>query len=129
MALKLAKDAGLTDLVSGANPITTVHSTAGGTVEVKVFLFNDDATKTYQTIQIDPMDTTGGDESGYIQLAPDNAGSAGTYLAASAPLSMSNISSANTPQAFWVKVTTPTLGSAQNKTDIFLRVTATEFAV
>jgi hypothetical protein len=129
MALKLAKDAGLTDLVSGANPLSTTHSTTGGSVEVKVYLFNDDATKTYQTIQVDPMDTTGGDESSYIQLAPDNAGSAGVYLSASAPLSLSNINNANIPVAFWVKVTTPALGSAQNKTDIFLRVTATEFVV
>jgi hypothetical protein len=129
MAIKLAKDAGLTDLVSGVNPITTVHATSGGTVEVKLYLFNDDATKTYQSIQVDPMDTTGGDESSYIQLAPDNAGVAGTYLAASAPLSVSDITTVNSPRIFWAKITTPTLGSAQNKTDIFLRVTATEFAV
>lgn len=128
--LKIAKNAGLTDVVStdGTNPLSTQHPIAGSTVEVKVYLFNDNAAKRYESITVDPTDTTGGDESTWVQLAPDNAGSAGTYLAAGAALSMANISD-TTGKPFWVKVTTPSVADTQNKSDIKLTVNSTEFAV
>jgi hypothetical protein len=131
MALKIAKNVGLTDIVStdGTNPITTQHPIAGSTVEGKYFLFNDNATKRYESITIDPTDSVTTDESTWVQLAPDNAGSPGTYLAAGAALTMANISDSNVGKPFWVKVTTPSVADSQNKTDIKLTVTATEFAV
>lgn len=130
MALKISKNSALSDIVStdGTNPITTQHSTAGGSVEVKVFLFNDAGAKRYENVLIDPTDTTGGDESGYIQLAPDNAGTAGTYLSASTALSLGNIAD-TVAHPFWIKVTTPVLADSVNKSDIKLNVTAQEFAV
>lgn len=130
MALKIAKNVGLTDVVStdGTNPLETQHPISGSAVEVKVYLFNDNASKRYETVTVDPTDTTGGDESSYIQLAPDNAGSAGTYGAASAALAIGNVTGTS-GIPFWVKVTTPTVADTQNKTDIKLTVTGTEFAV
>lgn len=135
MALKIAKNSGLTDIVStdGSNPITTSHTIAGSTVEQKVYLFNNDSTKYYTGINIDPTDAVSTDESTWIYLAPDNAGSAGTYGAAGAALSMANIGAAGsgdtTGKPFWVKVITPSVGATQNKTDIKLTVNFTEYAV
>lgn len=127
--LKISKNVGLTDLVSAGNPITTTHPTTGTSVEQKLYLFNDAAANRYEAITIDPTDTVTTDESGYIQLAPDNVGAAGTYLAPSAALSMANISDSNVPKPFWVKVTTPSLTDAVNKTDVKLKVDYNEFAV
>lgn len=131
MALKISKDVGLTNIVStdGTNPLTTQHPIAGSTVDVKVWLFNDSATKRYESITIDPTDSVTTDESTWIQLAPDNAGAAGTYLGASAALTMANISDSNVGKPFWVRVTTPSVGTTQNKTDIKLTTNFTEFAV
>lgn len=126
--LKISKNSGLTDIVSDANPISSEHPISGSAVAVKLWLFNDDATKRYETITIDPVDTTSGDESTWIQLAPDNAGVAGAYLAAGAALSMANISDA-TGKPFWMKVTTPAVADSQNKSDIKLQVNAKEYAV
>lgn len=131
--LKIAKNAGLTDIVSieGAltNPISTQHPITGGTQEMKVFLFNDNAAERFENINIDPTDATGADESSWVYLAPDNAGVAGTYLAAGAALTMANISDSNVGKAFWIKVVTPSVGSVQNKTDIRLTVNYRKFAV
>lgn len=131
MALKISKNAGLTDIVStdGTNPITTNHPSTGSVVETKLFLFNDSAAFRYEAITIDPTDAVSTDESTWVQLAPDNAGVAGTYLSAGAALSMANISDSAVGKPFWMKVTTPSLGSAQNKTDIKLTVAFNEFAV
>jgi hypothetical protein len=128
--LKIAKNSGLSDIVSsdGTNPITTQHPIAGSTVEMKLYLFNDNSAKRYESISIDPTDTTSTDESSWIQLAPDNAGSAGTYLTGGTSLSMANISDTS-GHAFWVKVTTPSVADSQNKSDIKLKVSGTEFAV
>lgn len=129
--LKIAKNSGLTDIVSSdnTNPITTQHPTTGSVVEVRLFLYNDNATKRYESITIDPIDETSTDESTWVQLAPDNAGAAGTYLTPSSPLSMANISDANVGKPFWMKVTTPAVTDSQNKSDIKLRVSSMEFAV
>lgn len=129
MALKISKNAGLTDIVSDANPITTEHPIAGSAVEVKLWLFNDQSTKRYENITIDPVDTTDTDESTWVQLAPDNAGSPGTYLAGSAALSMANISDSGVGYPFWAKVTTPSVADTQNKSDIKLNTSGKEYAV
>lgn len=135
MALKIAKDSSLTNIVStdGTNPLTTQHPISGSTAEVKCWLFNDNNTKYYTNINIDPTDTTGSDESTWVYLAPDNGGIAGNYGVAGAPLNMTNIGSAGTPdltgKPFWVKVVTPSVDVSQNKSDIKLTVNFTEFAV
>ncbi|WEK53338.1 MAG: hypothetical protein P0Y55_12160 [Candidatus Cohnella colombiensis] len=129
MALKISKNVGLTDIVSDANPITTTHPTTGSAQTVQLWLFNDDATKTYQSINIDPTDVVSTDESGWVQLAPDNSGTAGTYGAGSAPLTMANITDYNVAKPFWCKVTTPAVSDSANKTDIKLTVNGREYAV
>lgn len=133
MALKIYKDAGFTQEVTALSPLTTQHPIAGSTVDTKVYLRNDDATKYYTTISVDPQDTTATDESTWVFLAPDSAGSPGTFGVASAALSMADIGVAGTGDTtgkpFWVRVTTPSVGTTQNKTDIFLNVTGREFAV
>lgn len=131
MALKIAKNGGLTDIVStdGSNPLATQHPIEGSAVEVQVWLFNDDATKRYESITIDPTDAVDTDESTWVQLAPDNAGVAGTYLSGGSALSMANISDNGVGHPFWVKVTTPAVAETQNKTDIKLTTNYTEFAV
>lgn len=130
MALKLALDAGLTSIVSGGNPITTEHPTTGSTVERQIWIFNDVSTKTYQTITIDPTDVTATDESGWLSLAPNNAGVAGTYVAAGAPLAIADIGASGS-NSFWVKVIVPNavFADSANKTDIQLTVAAKEYAV
>lgn len=128
--LKLSKNSALTDIVSDANPITTTHPTTGSAVNVQLWLFNDDATKYYTGINIDPTDAVSTDESTWVTLAPDSAGAAGTFGAASAALSMANVGAAGaadtTGKSFWYKCTTPTGQSVQNKTDIKLTVNFTE---
>lgn len=135
MALRISKNSGLTDVVStgdNSNPISTQHPITGSTVEQKLYLFNNDATKYYQNVNIDPTDAVSTDESTWVQLAPDNAGSAGTYGAAGAALTMANIGAAGsgdtTGKPFWVKVISPSGQSVQNKTDIKLTVNFREFA-
>lgn len=127
--LKISKNTGLTDIVSSSNPITTKHVNTGASVAVREYLYNDDATKKYTGITIDPTDTTGSDESTWVQLAPDVAGVAGTYLAAGAALTMADITDSNVGKPFWYKVTTPSLTDSQNKTDIKLKIDAEESAV
>lgn len=129
--LKLSKNSGLTDIIStdGSNPLTTQHPIAGSTVEVQLWMFNDNAAKRYESITIDPTDATDTDESTWVQLAPDNAGVAGTYLTGGAALSMANVTDSGVGKPFWVKITTPSVADTQNKTDIKLTVNSTEFAV
>jgi hypothetical protein len=128
MALKISKNSGLTDIVSDVNPITTEHPLGGSAVTIQLWLFNDNAAKRYETITIDPIDQTSTDESSWIQLAPDNAGAAGTFLVAGAALSITNISD-TTGKPFWARITTPSVADTQNKTDIKLQVSGKEYAV
>lgn len=129
MAIKISKNLGLTDIVTDSNPITTEHPITGSSVEVKLFLFNDNATKKYEGITIQPTDIVSTNEASWIQLAPDNSGVAGTYLAGAAALTMANISDSNVAKPFWVKVTTPSVADSQNKTDIKLTTSWKEYAV
>lgn len=126
MALKFYSDQALTQEITS---LTTQHANTGMAVERRIFLANNDATKRYESVVIDPTDTANTDESNYISLAPDNAGSAGTYGAAGANLTMANIADSNVAKPFWVKITTPSVGSAQNKTDLQLKALFREFAV
>jgi hypothetical protein len=126
MALKFYSDQALTQEITS---LTTQHANTGMAVERRIFLSNNDATKRYESVVIDPTDTASTDESNYITLAPDNAGVAGTYGAAGANLNMANISDSNVAKPFWVKITTPSVGTAQNKTDLQLKALFREFAV
>lgn len=129
MALKLYKDSACTQLISSGSPLTTQHPITGSSVTVQCWIKNDDATKYYTTVAVDPQDTTATDESTWVQLSSDNV----TFQSASAALSLSDFGSAGTAdttaRTFYVKVTTPSVADTQNKTDIFLNVTGREFAV
>jgi hypothetical protein len=126
MALKFYSDQALTQEITS---LTTQHANTGMAVERRIFLSNNNAAFRYENVVIDPTDTASTDESSYIALAPDNAGSAGTYGAVGANLSMANISDSNVAKPFWVKITTPSVGTAQNKTDLQLKALFREFAV
>jgi hypothetical protein len=131
--LKISKNSALTDIVStdGTNPIVTQHPIAGSSQVVQLWLFNNDNTKYYTGITIDPTDSNSadGDQSTWIQLSLDNV----TYQSASAPLTFSDIGAAGAPDVtghtFYAKITTPTVATTQNKTDIKLTVNFTEFAI
>lgn len=132
MTLKISKNSGLTDVVSNGdntNPITTQHPITGGSQVVQLWLFNNDATKYYQNITIDPTDSVSTDESTWIQLSADGV----TYNSPSAVLSMANIGSSGsgdtTGKTFYAKVTSPSGQSVSNKTDIKLTISYREFAV
>lgn len=126
MALQLYSDAALTTEITS---LITQHLNTGMAVERQLFITNKDATKRYENIIVDPIDTSGTDETNYIQLAPDNAGLAGNYGAAGASLSMGSISDNNIAHAFWIKITTPSVSESQNKTDLQLSILYREFAV
>lgn len=127
MALKISKNVGLTDVVStnGTNPISSQHPITGSAVSTQLWLFNDNATERFENITIDPTDIVSTDESSWCQMSADGT----TWLTASAPLTMANISDSNVAKPFWVRVTSPSVGSVQNKTDIKLTVNFRKFAV
>jgi hypothetical protein len=122
--LKLSKNVGLTDLVSAGNPITTTHPTTGSaSASIPLWLFNDDATKSYSNINVDPTDATGSDESTWVQLSSDGV----TWLGGGVALTLTVNGSTGTP--FYYKCTTPSGQTVQNKSDIKLTVNYRESAV
>jgi hypothetical protein len=128
MALKIAKNSGLTDIVSsgtGANAVTTQHPITGSAQSVQLYLFNDSSAERFESITIDPTDTTGADESTWVQLSANGS----TWLNAGEALTMADISDNGVGKSFWVRVTSPAVGNVQNKTDIKLTVNYRKFAV
>lgn len=126
MALLFYSDSGLTTELT---TLTTQHDSAGETKEVKIFLANKDVAFRYEDILITPEDTaTPPDETSWIQLATDNAGAPGAYSAPGAALALENISDV-AAHPFWVKITTASVGAAQNKNDLRLSASFKEFAV
>ena len=124
MALKLSKNSSLTDIVTDQNPIVTQHPVEGSESIVQLWLFNDNVNKRYESINIQPIDILGSDESGWITLSSNGS----TYQPAGATLTMNDIND-TTGKPIWVKVTTPLVDDTQNKNDIKLQVNFTEFAV
>jgi hypothetical protein len=128
MALKIAKNSGLTDVVStgdGTNAITTQHPITGSAQTLTLYLFNDNAAERFENITIDPTDAVSTDESTWVELSTDGT----TWQTAGAALSMANISDSNVGKVFYARVTSPAVGSVQNKTDIKLTVGFRKFAV
>ena len=120
--IQLSKNSGLTSLVSSGNPITTEHPHTGSAQTVQLWAFNDNSAKRYESITITAVDTTGTNESSWIQFSNDNV----TF---SSSLTLANISDSNVGKSFYVRVTTPSVAETQNKSDIKLNVAYTEFAV
>ena len=128
MALRLSKNSGLTDIVStgdNSNPISTQHPITGSTVATQLWMYNDNAAERFENINIDPTDAVSTDESTWVQLSADGS----TWLSAGAALTMANVSDTNVGKSFWYRVVAPSVGSAQNKTDIKLTINYRKFAV
>lgn len=123
--LKLSKNAGLTNLVSDANPIETSHPTSGSTQTVQLWAFNDDSAVRYEGVTVDPTDAIGSDDSAWVSLSLDNS----TFQPAGAVLTIGNLATANTPVTFYAKVTTPSGQAVSNKSEIKLTVSGNRFAV
>lgn len=129
MALKMALDSGLTNLVSTGgtetNPILTNTLTTGGTQTVQVWLYNDDSTVYYTGVTITPTGT----DSSWFQLSTDNV----TYQAAGAALTMPDLGKAGTADTtghtFYVKVTTPSGQAVANITANSLQAQGSKYAV
>jgi hypothetical protein len=117
LALVIYKDSALTDAVGVGNPIRTTHPIGGSAQVVQLWLANDDATKRYESIVLTPSDTSGADESSWIQLSPDGV----TYGAAGAPLAIADIAD-TLGHTFYVRVTSAAVADSQNKTDISLEI-------
>lgn len=126
MALLFYSDSGLTTELT---TLTTQHDSAGETKEVKVFIANKDVAFRYEDILITPEDTaTPPDETSWIEIGTDNAGTPGVFSAPGAPLTIPNISDV-IAHPFWIRITTANVGVAQNKTDLRLSASFKEFAV
>jgi hypothetical protein len=128
MALKIAKNSGLTDIVSSgdnSNSITTQHPITGSAQSLQLYLFNDNSAERFESISIDPTDSVDTDESSWVQLSSDGT----TWLTAGEALSMADIADSNVGKSFWVRVTSPSVADVQNKTDIKLTVSYRKFAV
>lgn len=125
MALKFYSDQALTTEIT---TLTTQHANTGMAVQQKVYIANKDAAFRYESVTPTVEDANGTSEVSWVALAPDSSGSAGSYGAGGASLSLGNITD-NVGHPFWVKITTPAVGSAQNKTDLQLKTLFREFAV
>lgn len=122
MALLFYSDA---SLITELTTVTTQHDSGGEAKEIEVFLANKDAGFRYEDIVITPEDTaTPPDETTWIQVGLTQ----GNYETPGSPLAMANISD-NVGHSVWIKITTPTVGTAQNKTDLRLNATFKELAV
>ena len=137
MALFIAKDSALTDIVSdesvlpddtGYNPITTTHNINGDSVEVMLYLMNDLSTKMYQDIQLKPVDLSDDNSAilSELQIAADNVGVAGVY---NSLINFNDVVDSNVGHAFWVKVTMPSSSDTFNQSKIGIEIDAKEFAV
>jgi hypothetical protein len=134
--LKIAKNSGLTDIVStgdNSNPISTQHPITGSSQTMQLWLFDNskDANgvtytqpRRWEIVAVDPTDAVSTDESTWVQLSADGV----TWQAAGTALSMGTISD-TIGHTFYVKVTSPSGQSVANKTDIKLTVSYREFAV
>ena len=125
MALLYYSDPSLTTLLEN---MTTQHSSTGDSQEVRVFIANKEPGFRYEDVVITPEDTDGPDETNWISLAADNGGAPGTFGAPGASLTIGEISD-NGAHSFWLRITTPAVGQAQNKSDLRLSASFKEFAV
>jgi hypothetical protein len=128
MALKIAKNSGLTDIVSSgdnSNSIVTQHPITGSAQALQLYLFNDNSAERFESITIDPTDSVNTDESSWVQLSSDGS----TWLTAGEALTVADIADNGVGKPFWVRVTSPAVADVQNKTDIKLTVNFRKFAV
>jgi hypothetical protein len=109
-------------------PLIFKNPNTGGTQEKRLYarhgvLSGPDADSSLGVV-IDPVDLAGSDESTWMFLAPDSSGSPGTYGAASASLSLGNISVGQIVP-FWLKLVVPANNESGPRDDLALKLTAT----
>ena len=94
------------------SPIIFKFTQAGGNEERQLFLRHDvlagEGAESSTAVIIDPIDlaTSSGDQSTWIQVAADVAGSPGTYAAAGASKNLGDVNLGATVP-FWIKATVP----------------------
>lgn len=126
MALLIYFDAACTDMMSsdGTNPDSLRQSTTSGqtiTHERSLWIKSDDVTKTYEDIVLTAQ---GDDTSADVMYAPDNAGSAGTYIQ-----SLDLVDGTfGTAVRVWRKITAPSITEAFNRS-IQHKLNYTEWAI
>ena len=118
-------DSAHTNMISegtGANPDSSDYNGAtGGADQRKLYLWNDQADKTYEDVSI----TAANDDANVnIQYALDNSGSPGAWAES---ISMPN-GDYRAAVPFWRKVITAVHGDSTTRRDITHKFTATEFA-
>lgn len=112
------------------NPVVFKFSNAGGVEERKLYLRHNilagPTAEGSQDVVVDPVDiaTLSGDESTWIQIAPDVAGVAGTYGAAGASWIAGNVNIGQI-KPFWVKTTVPANTEVGARDDLALQVSST----
>lgn len=104
---------------------------AGGTYEKQVWLrhreLQGENSESSYGVVVDPTDDTGSDESTQLQIAPDVAGSPGTYGSAGASHSFGDVLVGQIIP-FWVKATVPSSPVGERQ-DVYLKLTATSTPV
>lgn len=129
MALQLYHDSACTNPVEAGDPDTVHEAVAQGVTleaEAQLYVESDDGTLTYENITISGNgDVDGTTTSGEIDVkyAPDNSGSAGTYVQ---DLSLSD-GAYGTSTPIWRKVIAPDVQNAFNETNITHQITADEY--
>lgn len=132
MTLGIFKGPSPADLVSSGdftNPIIIKESNAGGVNELKLNLrhsiLSGDGAEFSADVTVEGVDlsTGSGDESTWIQIAPDNSGVPGTYGAGGAPVLLGNVNLGDV-LPFWVKITVPLNNENGARQDLALRATS-----
>jgi len=128
----------------GLLPIVTTHDgILGETVEIKLFVRNDDSTEYYEGISVDPISKTSPDDTigtatGHgVKLSLGSSQPTEAQWEAidySASIDVPNIGSSgsgdiSTYTAFWYRVEVPAGSPADNKENIVLRLSYTAYPV
>lgn len=121
-----------------SNPVRhSFNGRAGGVVEVRYYLRNDDNTKTYTSITIVPVDPSGRnivngtDGYSWKMKAGDTKPTAQEWATTSAAntVSMSNLTDIQTYLPFWVRIEVPAGAPVESFEDVYFLISATENAV
>jgi len=127
MAINVYEDVGKTQVISTdgsmSNPLDTTHPIAGSTQIKPIYFEHTDIGFRYE-FTLSCQDTSGSDESSWIQFAPDVDGVAGTFANT---LDINLL--ANTVVKVYVRVTSTVQVDAVNKQDLKISFTPRKYAV
>jgi len=117
------------------SPFTvTFDGRIGGSIDKRVYVRNDDSSRYYTDIQLNPINVSGEGYSWKLMekdIAPTNIEweAATSSLTLSVGLGSSSSGNITTFLPVWVRVVTPRSQRIQTITDVVLRITATEVAI